>query len=188
MDTISRENNTSYLPFAGLIAGLIALILAIVGLVQVNKLKTANQTFQDEQTAKVSSIESTASAASAAASAATSAVDGATRSISGLQRSTQEAFGQVAGEITRINGEIVKIQESGAKPKVAAKDPKAPAGAAAAAAPAVAGPNEYVIVGGDTGAKIARAKGVSLADLISVNPGVNWTGLKVGQKVKIPAK
>ncbi len=173
MDTISRENNTSYLPFAGLIAGVIALILAIVGLVQVSKLKAANQAFQDEQTAKVAAVE-------ASSAAATSAAEGATRSISGLQRSTQEAFGQVAGEITRINGEIVKIQEAAAKPKVVAK--------AGAAGPAVAGPDEYVVVGGDTGAKIARAKGVSLADLIAVNPGVNWTALKVGQKVKLPKK
>jgi LysM repeat protein len=173
MDTISRENNTSYLPFAGLIAGVIALILAIVGLVQVSKMKAANEAVHEEQSAKFAAVE-------ASASAATSAVEGATRSISGLQRSTQEAFGQVAGEITRINGEIVKIQEAAAKPKVAAK--------AGAAGPAVAGPDEYVIVGGDTGAKIARAKGVSLADLIAVNPGVNWTGLKVGQKIKLPKK
>jgi LysM repeat protein len=173
MDTISRENNTSYLPFAGLIAGVIALILAVVGLVQVSKLKSANLAFQEEQTAKVAAIEATASAA-------TSAAEGATRSLSSLQRSTQEAFGQVADEITRINGEIVKIQEAAVKPKAAAK--------AGAAGPAVAGPDEYVIAGGDTGAKIARAKGVSLADLIAVNPGVNWTGLKVGQKVKLPKK
>ncbi|AKC83211.1 hypothetical protein IMCC26134_11260 [Verrucomicrobia bacterium IMCC26134] len=169
MDTISRENNTSYLPFAGLIAGLIALILAIIGLVQVSKVKAANQAFQEEQVTKVAAIESTASAAA----------EGAKTQIAGLQRSTQDAFGQVAGEITRINGEIVKIQESAAKPKVS-KDAKA--------GPAVAGPDEYVIAGGDTGAKIARAKGVSLPDLIAVNPGVNWTALKVGQKVKLPKK
>ncbi|MEY4488440.1 MAG: hypothetical protein RIQ79_948 [Verrucomicrobiota bacterium] len=176
MDTISRENNTSYLPFAGLIAGLIALILAIIGLVQVSKMKAANQAFQEEQVTKVAAIESTASAASSAA-------EGAKTQISGLQRSTQDAFGQVAGEITRINGEIVKIQEAATKPKAAAKDPKDPK-----AGPAVAGPDEYVVVGGDTGAKIARAKGVSLPDLIAVNPGVNWTALKVGQKVKLPKK
>jgi LysM repeat protein len=171
MDTISRENNTSYLPFAGLIAGVIALILAVVGLVQVSKLKAANLAFQEEQTAKVAAIEATATAANTAS-------EGATRSITALQRSTQEAFGQVAGEITRINGEIVKIQEAAAKPKVSAKT----------GGPAVAGPDEYVIVGGDTGAKIARAKGVSLADLIAVNSGVNWSGLKVGQKIKLPVK
>jgi LysM repeat protein len=176
MDTISRENNTSYLPFAGLIAGLIALILAIIGLVQVSKMKAANQAFQEEQTTKVAAIESTASAANSAAEAAKT-------QISGLQRSTQDAFGQVAGEITRINGEIVKIQEAATKPKVVAKDGKEPK-----AGPAVAGPDEYVVVGGDTGAKIARAKGVSLADLIAVNAGVNWTALKVGQKVKLPKK
>jgi LysM repeat protein len=183
MDTISRENNTtSYLPFAGLIAGVIALILAVVGLVQVSKMKAANQAFQEEQTTKISTIEATANAASSAASTAS---ESASRGISGLQRSTQDAFGQVAGEITRINGEIVKLQESATKPKLSAKDPKEPK---TPAGPAVAGPDEYVIAGGDTGAKIARAKAVSLADLIAVNPGVSWTGLKVGQKIKIPKK
>jgi len=176
MDTISRENNTSYLPIAGLIAGLIALILAIIGLAQVSKMKTAAVAFQEEQIIRVAAIESTVTAA-------VSAAESASRSISGLQRSTQEAFTSVAGEITRINGEIVKIQETAAKPVRAAR-----AGAAAEAGPAVAGTDEYVVVGGDTGAKIARAKSVSLADLIAVNAGVNWTALKVGQKIKLPKK
>jgi LysM repeat protein len=52
----------------------------------------------------------------------------------------------------------------------------------------VAGPDEYIIKSGDTGAKIARERGVSLADLQTVNPGVNWTRLAVGQKIKLPKK
>jgi LysM repeat protein len=54
--------------------------------------------------------------------------------------------------------------------------------------PAVAGPGEYVVKAGDGGAKIAKASGVSLSDLQAVNPGVDWTKLKVGQKVKLPKK
>ena len=34
----------------------------------------------------------------------------------------------------------------------------------------------------------AKTAGVSLADLQAVNPGVDWTKLKVGQKLKLPAK
>ena len=49
-------------------------------------------------------------------------------------------------------------------------------------------PDEHIVAGGDTGAKIARAKGVSLADLQAVNPGVDWAKLKVGQKIKLPKK
>ena len=36
--------------------------------------------------------------------------------------------------------------------------------------------------------KIAQANGVSVDDLKAVNAGVNWNGLKVGQKIKLPAK
>ena len=38
------------------------------------------------------------------------------------------------------------------------------------------------------GAKIARANGCTLADLTSVNPGISWTHLKVGEKLKLPEK
>ena len=36
--------------------------------------------------------------------------------------------------------------------------------------------------------KIARANGCTLAELTEVNPGVNWSHLKVGQKIKLPEK
>jgi LysM repeat protein len=41
---------------------------------------------------------------------------------------------------------------------------------------------------GDTGSKIARANGCTLSDLMSVNAGVTWTHLKVGEKLKLPEK
>jgi LysM repeat protein len=56
------------------------------------------------------------------------------------------------------------------------------------AGPVVAGPGEYVVKAGDSGAKIARANGCSLTDLQKVNPNVNWTKLKPGDKIKLPAK
>jgi len=43
----------------------------------------------------------------------------------------------------------------------------------------------YAIGPGDTGAKIARANNLSLADLQALNPDVNWKRLKVGQVVKV---
>jgi LysM repeat protein len=82
-----------------------------------------------------------------------------------------------------VKGEITKLQESAKAPRAAAKG-AAPAGGGAA----VAGAGEYVIKAGDTGAKIARANNVSLPDLIAVNPGVNWSKLKVGDKVKLPKR
>jgi len=45
---------------------------------------------------------------------------------------------------------------------------------------------EYVVVRGDTLAKIAKKNGVSLKALKEANPGVEPTKLKVGQKLAIP--
>lgn len=173
MDPISRESSPSYLPVAGLIAGLLGLLLGVIALVNASKAPGRAAAYTDEkvaaQAARLDGIEANASAASANA-------DRAVNSIVSLQRSTNEAFTTVAGELTKVNTELAKVQEASSKP------------AKASAAPAVAGPDEYVIAGGDTGMKIARAKGVSLADLQAVNPGVNWNALKVGQKIKLPKK
>jgi LysM repeat protein len=62
-----------------------------------------------------------------------------------------------------------------APPPVVVQPPVAPAGA------------EYVVVHGDTLAKIAKKNGVTLSALKAANPGVEPTKLKVGQKLTIPA-
>jgi LysM repeat protein len=46
---------------------------------------------------------------------------------------------------------------------------------------------EYVVVKGDTLAKIAKKNGVTLKALQAANPGVEPTKLKVGQKLSVPA-
>ena len=46
---------------------------------------------------------------------------------------------------------------------------------------------EYVVVKGDTLAKIAKKNGVTLKALKAANPGVEPTKLRVGQKLSIPA-
>jgi LysM repeat protein len=177
MDTISRENN-SYLPVAGVIVGVLALVLSGVALAKVSSAKKEVSAQVEPLTLKIDEIEGLARNAN---STATAAAERANSGIASLQRSTQEAFTQVAQELGNVRGEITKVQEARVAPKQAA-------GKAAAAAPAVAGPDEYIVKGGDTGYKIATANGVSIADLQAVNPGVSWTGLKVGQKVKLPAK
>jgi LysM repeat protein len=62
-----------------------------------------------------------------------------------------------------------------APPPVVGPPPAAPSG------------TEYVIVHGDTLAKIAKKNGVTLSALKAANPGVEPTKLKVGQKLTIPA-
>jgi LysM repeat protein len=61
-------------------------------------------------------------------------------------------------------------------PPVAPVEPVAPAAG-----------SEYVIVKGDTLAKIAKKNGVTLKTLEAANPGVVPTKLKVGQKLVLPA-
>ena len=68
-------------------------------------------------------------------------------------------------------------------PPVAAPPVVAPA---PAPVPQVAG-TEYVVVKGDSLAKIAKKNGVTLSALKAANPGVEPTKLKVGQKLSIPA-
>jgi LysM repeat protein len=171
MDTISRENN-SMLPVGGIIVGVIGLLLGGYSAI---KLSSVNRTLaaHEEKMARFDTLESQVSTASAAS-------EKATRDLGALTRSTQDAFNQVGAELGNLRGSITKLEESAkAAPVKAAK---------AGGAPAVAGPDEYIVKSGDTGAKIARAQGVALADLLSVNPDVNWNRLAVGQKIKLPKK
>jgi LysM repeat protein len=174
MDTISRENN-SMLPVGGIIVGVIALLLGGYAAITLSKV---NKTLADQEV-KLAKIDTVESAANAAASAA----EKSAKEYQGLRTSTQEAFNQVGAELSRISGTLVKMEEAAKKPVVAEKGKKG-----GSQEPAVAGPNEYVVKSGDGGAKIAQKAGVSLDDLKSVNPGVNWNKLAIGQKVKLPAK
>ncbi|MEO7598699.1 MAG: LysM peptidoglycan-binding domain-containing protein [Opitutus sp.] len=173
MDTISRENN-SMLPVAAVIVGVLALLVGGYAAIKVSSLQKTVVN-HEEKIAKVDGIEGQVSSAAASA-------DKASRDITSLNRSTQEAFNTVAASLGNIQASITKIEESQKKPAAAAAAGKTPH------EPAVAGPGEYVVKGGDYFAKIARAQGVSVSDLQSVNPGVDASKLKPGQKIKLPLK
>ncbi len=170
MDTISRENN-SYLPVAGVLVGVIAIVLSVVALAKISSTKTELNTKVDAQVTRIDEAEGQARNAAASA-------DKASGSINKLASDTQAAFTQVAQELGNIRGEIVKVQEAKVAPKAGTKS----------TGPVVAGPDEYVIKAGDTFAKIARAQGTTIADIQAVNSGVDSSKLKVGQKIKLPAK
>jgi LysM repeat protein len=177
MDTISRENNSSMLPVGGIIVGVVALLLsgyAAITLSKVNKSIAAH----DEKLGKIESIETQVTTAAADAARANKA-------IGDYARQTQTGFDSVVGELSKFREEITKMQEAKKAPA------PAPGGKAGGkdGTPAVAGPDEYVVKAGDSsGTKIAAARGISLADLQAVNPGVDWTKLKIGQKLKLPVK
>jgi LysM repeat protein len=170
MDTISRDNNSSYLPVAGVIVGLLALVLSAVALVKVS---AANKTLADHEAkvAKVDAIEATANTAAAAS-------EKSARDIAKLTSDTQTAVNQIGQMIGDATAKITKLEEM-RKPVATKGGPKEPV---------VAGPDEYVIKGGDSFAKIARAHGCSISDIAAVNPGVDSGHLKVGQKIKLPKK
>jgi LysM repeat protein len=172
MDTISRENN-SMLPIGGIIVGAIGLLLGGLALVQVSKV---NKTVVEHQ-AKIDRIDGLEGQVTAAAQAAEKANSERVK----LQRDTQSAFDSIGPMLADMKGSITKLEEAAKKPAIVASSKKS-------SEPAVAGPGEYVVKAGDSGMKIATANGVSVADLQSVNPGVSWTGLKVGQKLKLPKK
>lgn len=171
MDTISRENN-SMLPVGAIIVGVIGLLLGGYSAI---KLSSVNRTMaeHEEKMARFDTLESQVSTSA-------SSSDKVTRDLSALTRSTQDAFNQVGAELGNLRGSITKLEEAAKAPvKVAAKT---------TSAPAVAGPDEYIVKAGDTGGKIATAKGISWSDLQSVNPGVNWNRLAIGQTLKLPKK
>lgn len=169
MDTISRENN-SMLPIGGVIIGVLALVIGGYAAISLSKV---NRTLkeQGEKVARIDDIASQVQAASAAS-------DKAARDITTLQNSMQAAVNQLGTELATLDEKIKHMEEAHV-----AKPGKGPKGE-----PAVAGPGEYIVKGGDTGAKIARANGCSLADLKAVNPSVNWNHLRVGDKLKLPEK
>lgn len=175
MDTISRENN-SMLPIGSIIVGVVALLLGGVALLQAQK---ANKALAEHQAKidKIDAIEQQASAASAAA-------EKGAQNLKQLNDQTQTAFNTVSGIISNLQTSVTKLEEAAKKPVAAAAGKKGAAGPSTA----VAGPGEYVVKSGDTGMKIARTTGASLADLKAVNPGVNWNHLNIGQKLKLPEK
>lgn len=176
MDTISRENN-SMLPVGSIIVGVVALLLGGFALVQASK---ANKILADHQ-AKIDKIDDIDQKATQAASAA----DKNARDVKQLTDQTQNAFTTVSGVISNLQASVTKLEEAAKKPAPAAGKKGAAGGGASTA---VAGPDEYIVKSGDSGMKIAKANGVSLADLKAVNPDVNWGKLHVGQKIKLPAK
>ena len=168
MDTISHDNNGSYLPVAGLLAGVLGLLLGGVALYKVNSLgKRVPENLPDQ----LASLESSSSTAATAA-------DKASKDIVQLTRSTQAAFDSIGPEIGNLKASITKLEEA-AKARTAA--PKA-VGKGGEARPV--GPGEYVVKPGDTGTKIAKAVGVSITELEAANPGIDWRRLRVGQTVK----
>ncbi len=174
MDTISRENN-SMLPVFGVVAGVIGLILGGIGLVQASKANKAIEELKPKID-KVDTIEGQVNTVAGTA-------DRAAKEVQSLKTATQAGFDQIGPIIGDLRASVTKLEEAAKKPVVAEKGPGGKKGEKP-----VAGPGEYIVKSGDTGMKIANANKVAIGDLTAVNPGVNFSKLSVGQKLKLPAK
>ena len=170
MDTISRDSNGGgMLPWVGVIVGGFGLILGGIALAKVSSVSTA---VTQELTPRVEAAEQAAKTADAKAAniAATYA----------KASDVQMVLDTIGTRLGTLDGDMKALKEAAAKkPAAAGTTPKGPV---------VAGKDEYVVKSGDTGTKIAKATGFSVKDLEAVNPGIDWTKLKVDQKLKLPAK
>jgi LysM repeat protein len=94
---------------------------------------------------------------------------------------------QVADQTPPPDTNTVAVADTNPPPVEASNPPVAvPPVVAPAPVPEAAGA-EYVVVKGDSFAKIAKKNGVSVKAIQAANPGVEPTKLKVGQKLSIPA-
>ncbi|MBP6863681.1 MAG: LysM peptidoglycan-binding domain-containing protein [Candidatus Didemnitutus sp.] len=177
MDTLSRDSNSGsggILPVAGLIAAAGALILAIVALVQLNKVK-ATVASQADEIAKIATIEN-----EVRSTAAKSESD-----LKNLRDGIQTALNQVGTEMVALRAQVAKVEEE-MKKKPA---PAAAKGGAAAAPTGVRNADgTYTIAAGDTLAKVAKKFGVSLDSVLAENPGIEPSRLRVGQKIRLPGR
>jgi LysM repeat protein len=173
MDTISHESNSSYLPVAGVLVGVIALIVSGAALY---KASAVGKRIPDGLQDRLTNVESATQNAAASA-------DKANGNLAKLQSSVQAAFeNQIGPAITSLQASVTKLEDA-AKAHPA---PKVAAGKKGEAS--VAGPGEYVVKPGDNGMKISRATGASLSQLEAANPGINWRHLHIGQVIKTGAK
>jgi len=161
------------LPAIGVAIGAVAFLLAAYSAISLSKIKAQVSTHEE----KLSRLDDIASQASAASSKADSLRNDLTK----FAGEANTAFATVSTTIGTLEKKVDDLEVARKPAAVAAKG-------GSHAGPAVAGPGEYVVKPGDSLAKIARANGVSLADLESVNPGVSSAHLKIGQKLKLPQK
>lgn len=162
------------LPIAGVIVGVLGLLIGGYGALTASKVKSQ---LADDQ-AKIDRIDEVAAQAATASSTASQA----NTKLDGSLQKIQEAFNGVGGEIGNIKTRLSTVEES------SKRGPAAHKGKGGPAEEVVAGPGEYIVKSKDTPTRIAHANGCSVRELMAVNPGVNWNHLRLGQKLKLPEK
>ncbi len=160
-DSISPSSSESKLP---LIVGILGFALGAAGLVLGLKAKGAAQLAGEEATAAKTSV---AELGAALASKANSAD---VQAIAGDLAATKAAIEKNEADLA---AQIVALQKVAAKPAAANGKAATPAG-----------PGEHAVAKGETLSGIAKKSGLSLKALQDLNPGVDATRLRIGQKLK----
>lgn len=160
-DSISSSSSESKLP---LIVGILGFALGAAGLVLGLKAKSAAQAATDEIVGVKSSVADVGNALAGKASTAE-----VTNLAADLATTKQ---GIDANNIAF--GDAIKALQTVAKKPAATGGPKG----------APAGPDEYVVAKGDILGSIAKKVGLSLKALQALNPDVDSTKLRIGQKLK----
>ena len=160
-DSISPSSSESKLP---LIVGILAFALGAAGLVLGLKAKGA---------AEAASVAA-ADAAKAADVANTNVASKATKEeVLAVQAALDKSIDATNKAVQSFNEEIEKLQKLAAKPVAASGKAATPPG-----------PGEHAVAKGETLSGIAKKAGISLKALQDLNPGVDATKLRIGQKLK----
>ena len=163
-DSISPSSSESKLP---LIVGILGFALGAAGLVLGIKAKGAAQLASDEAAAAKTSVAELGAALAGKANAAD--VQGLKADLDATKLSTETNEKALADQIAALQ-------------KVAAKPAATKGGDAKGSA--AAGPGEHAVAKGETLSSIAKKAGLSLKALQDLNPGVDATKLRIGQKLK----
>lgn len=165
------------MPLAGVILGVIALLLGIFTMVKANKIEKT-VTAQGDEIAKIGTLEN-----EMRASASKTDTD-----LKTLRDGVQNALTQVANEIGALRAQVTKVEEEMKKKPAPAAAGKAGAKGGAVATGVRNADGTYTVAAGDNLSKIARKFGTSVDAIESENPGVNSNNLKIGQKLRLPAR
>jgi len=176
MDTLSRDSNSSsnILPYVGVGAGVLALILSGVALAKLSPLQKTVAA-HDAEIPRIATVEGELRAATAKSESDNKA----------LRQGVQDALNQLGEQIGTLRGQVTKVEEA---MKARAAAPTGKGGTAAAPTGVLNADGTYSIAPGDTISKVARKFAVKIDAVEAENPGLNPAHLKVGQKIKIPKK
>ena len=162
-DSISPSSSESKLP---LIVGILGFALGAAGLVLGLKAKGAAQAAGDEAAAAKTSVAELGAALAAKANSA---------DVQAIRADLDKGLSDLALNDKSITDAVTALQK-------VASAPKASAGAGKSATPA--GPGEHAVAKGETLSSIAKKAGISLKAIQDLNPGVDATKLRIGQKLK----